>query len=107
MDKQQATQQVAIILKEAEAKLKEARDIADGAGITFSFSLGGADNVDRRIGGIYYGKNVELDGDAYEVRYEWGDNDHLESIGEDEYGDEIYRLTRGAWSAWQSSSEQC
>jgi hypothetical protein len=109
MDKQQATEEVAVLLKKAKLSLEQAKVIADEAGITFSFDLGAADNVDRVIGGQYYGKGIELDEDGlYDVRDEWGDNDHLEAIDEDEEeGTVTYRLTRGAWSAWQSSSEQC
>lgn len=115
MDKQEATQEIANLLKEAEQKLEQARKVADEYSVSFSFSMGSADNVSRSIAGEYFGKGMELgEGDVYEVNGEYMDSDHLDLVRQEEkeskygnYTESTYKLNRGAWSAWQSSSEQC
>lgn len=108
-DKENAVSKVAEYVKIAETALENARRVADEAGIMSSFELGDADNVDRSIGGEYYGKGMKLDSDdCGQVTTDYGSRDHLqETDEEDDYGDSYYILNRGAWHTWQSSSEMC
>lgn len=97
MNKEQANQALSEKRKQMEALLKEMTTLADEHGLTFSFSLGDAINVDRRIGGEYYGKgNTSHDG--FYTTDGW-DSSTIVEEGE--------ALEEGLWEAWQSSSEMC
>lgn len=93
----------------AEKALEMCVKEADEHGLSFEFNIGNASNVDRSIGGQYYGKGTvfECEDDAWDVQPREYNENTLEFEVDDEDNEIPITLEEGRWSAWTSSSEHC
>lgn len=96
MNKEQANQELAEKSLQILNLLKEMENIADEHSLTFSLSFADPCNVNRSIGGEYYGKGFKDHWGFYT-----GGWDSSANVEEGE------PLKEGLWEAWQSSSEMC
>jgi hypothetical protein len=113
MSTEQSTKILAELVNNIDRAVEEATKFADEHGLHFSVSLGSASNVDRDIGGEYYGKGRIVDEDERYELADWQgspnvkfDEDYEDTEAENDW-EEKKKLAEGAWSAWASSSEIC
>lgn len=101
-------------IKVAKKAIESCIHWADHAGLEFDLSFGEPVNVNRDIGGTYYGKNskhhpedVQSFTPEYYDSVQVNELDDVNDYDDEEETIEEVTLTHGAWVAWQSSSEEC
>jgi hypothetical protein len=111
--KKEEAYKLACLVADIKSYVDMAKELADEHGLSFSLNFGDATNVNRCVGGTYYGKGSKMCvEDAAYLTDEWSDPVQVEEMDNvkdwEDYEDiEEVTLKESVLSAWQSSSEQC